>query len=47
MHQVGAEGGKCEHPEFESSAHKLRYILEILEMVHTLGAQPLKSCTRH
>ena len=31
VHPPGAEGGKCLHPEFKSSAHKLRYPLNIRE----------------
>ena len=40
---LGAEGGKCVHPEFNSSAHKLRYTLNIRQH----GAQLLKACTQH
>ena len=31
MHPPGAEAGKYLHPEFKSSAHKLRYPLSIKE----------------
>ena len=38
MHPPGAYSGKCVHPEFKSSAHKLRYTRHIGKMVHTPGA---------
>ena len=31
MHPPGAYSGKCVHPEFKSSAHKLRYTRHIRE----------------
>ena len=53
VHLLGAEGGKCVHPEFESSAHRLRYTPTILENGAHAGSTAfeimhpaLKSCTQ-
>ena len=53
VHPPGAEGGKCLHPEFKSSAQKLRYTLNIWENGAHAGCTSfkivhpaLKSCTQ-
>ena len=43
MHLPGAEGEKCVHPEFISSAHKLRYILNIRQCGAHAGCTAFKT----
>ena len=47
MHLPGAEGGKCVHPEFKSSAHELGYTQNIRGNSAHAGRQLLKSYTQH
>ena len=53
VHPPGAYGGKCVHPEFKSSVHKLRHTRNIRENGARAGCTAfkivhpaLKSCTQ-